>query len=99
MQAEWFAGRLKELREAAGWTQQELARRAGMTREGIAQLETGRREPGWGSVVRLCQALGVGADAFLRPPTERPAPARGRPRRPMTEERHVGRTGRRASGK
>ena len=40
---DWFAGRLRELREQAGVTQQQLAERAGLTREGIAQLEVGRR--------------------------------------------------------
>ena len=79
MQAEWFGPRLKELREAAGLTQQELAERAGMTREGIAQLETGRREPAWRSVVALCQVLGVGCGEFLKAPARRMRTRRGRP--------------------
>ena len=81
MSADWFAGRLRELREAAGLTQQQLAERAGLTREGVAQLETGRREPAWRTVVALCQALGTEPGEFLKPPAERPPAGRGRPRK------------------
>jgi transcriptional regulator with XRE-family HTH domain len=90
MKAEWFKDRLRELRTAANLTQQELADKAGMTREGIAQLEIGRREPAWGSVVALAQALGVTCDAFLQPPaageeaTPEPRP-KGRPRKASRE--------------
>jgi transcriptional regulator with XRE-family HTH domain len=79
--AEWFAGRLRELREAAGWTQSELAERAGLTRDGVAHLEQGRRKPGWETVLALAEALGVDCLAFtLRPAGESPA-GRGRPRK------------------
>ncbi len=81
MNPDWFADRLKELREGAGLSQQALADRSGMTREGVAQLETRRRKPSWESVVALCQALGVGCDAFTTPPADRPAPGPGRPRK------------------
>jgi transcriptional regulator with XRE-family HTH domain len=82
MNPDWFADRLKELREWAGLSQQSLADRSGMTREGIAQLETRRRKPSWESVIALCQALGVGCDAFTTPPGDRPAQGPGRPRKP-----------------
>src|SRR3954464_4719993 len=81
MRADWFSGRLRELREAAGLTQQQLAEKAGLTREGVAQLETGRREPTWRTVVALCGALAVDPDEFLKQPAERPPSARGRPRK------------------
>jgi transcriptional regulator with XRE-family HTH domain len=54
-----FAQRLKHLREAAGFSQPELARRAGMNRFGVAKLEQGVREPGWATVQALAKALGV----------------------------------------
>jgi transcriptional regulator with XRE-family HTH domain len=79
--AAWFAGRLRELREGAGLTQTELAGRAGLTREGVAQLETGRRKPAWETVLALCQALECSCEAFTRPPAERPAAGPGRPRK------------------
>ena len=79
MKAEWFAGRLRELREEAGLTQQELADTSGLTREGVAQIETGRNDPAWRTVVALCEALAVPCDAFLQRPASRPASGPGRP--------------------
>jgi transcriptional regulator with XRE-family HTH domain len=81
MNPEWFAGRLRELREAVGFTQQQLAEKAGLTREGVAQLETERREPSWRTVVSLCQALGVSCEAFLKEPAAGHEPRPGRPRK------------------
>jgi transcriptional regulator with XRE-family HTH domain len=80
-----FAGRLKELRERAGWTQAELAQRAGLTKDGVAHLEQGRREPGWSTVLALADALGVGPQAFTEAPAERPPSGPGRPRKEETE--------------
>jgi transcriptional regulator with XRE-family HTH domain len=77
--AGWFAGRLRELRAAAGLTQRELAERAGVSQRGLAQWEIGRREPAWGSVLALAEALGVDCTAFARPPGKLPPPRPGRP--------------------
>jgi transcriptional regulator with XRE-family HTH domain len=82
MNAHWFAGRLKELREQAALTQEQLGERAGLSKAGIADLEQQRRKPAWETVVALCQALGVGPDAFLREPRAAPEPRRGRPPKP-----------------
>jgi transcriptional regulator with XRE-family HTH domain len=79
--AAWFGGRLRELREGAGLTQSELANRASLTREGVAQLETGRRKPVWETVLALCDALGVSTEEFRKPPRETPPPGPGRPRK------------------
>ena len=82
MKPEWFAGRLRELREQAGLSRQQLADRAGMKSEaGIRNLEQGIRRPSWDTVLALCQALGVSCDAFTRPPGELPPPRVGRPRK------------------
>jgi transcriptional regulator with XRE-family HTH domain len=86
MNAEWFAPRLHEMREQRGWTQQHLADVSGLTREGVAQLETGRREPAWRTVIALCKALEVTADAFLQEPSARPDVKRGRPRKMLVED-------------
>ena len=83
--AEWFAGRLRELREAAGWTQDQLAERVGVKREAVARWEAGRREPGWSNVLALAEALGVDCTAFTQPPAARPAAVPGRPRKEQTE--------------
>jgi DNA-binding XRE family transcriptional regulator len=83
--AECFAGRLRELREAAALTQADLAEKAGLTREGVAQLETGRRKPAWETVLALCEALGCSCEAFTQPPADRPSPGPGRPRKESAE--------------
>jgi transcriptional regulator with XRE-family HTH domain len=79
MSAEWFAARLKELRDQAGLTQQDLGERAGLSKAGIADLEQGRRRPAWETVVALCKALAISPDTFLQPPSGDHEPRRGRP--------------------
>jgi transcriptional regulator with XRE-family HTH domain len=83
----WFGPRLKQLREAAGLTQPQLAERAGLKKAGIANLEQGRTRPHWDTVVALCQALGVDCNAFMQPPTAPREPAGpGRPTKPEPAE-------------
>src|SRR3954454_162347 len=72
-----FAARLKELREAAGLTQEELAERSGVTRPGLFKIEQGVRVPRWDTVLALAEALGVSVAASAEDPAGRPA--RGRP--------------------
>jgi transcriptional regulator with XRE-family HTH domain len=79
--AAWFAGRLRELREAAGWTQDQLAERVGVKREAVARWEAGKREPGWSNVLALAEALGVDCTAFTQAPARRTAAGPGRPRK------------------
>src|SRR2546429_6835010 len=86
MEAEWFGARLKEIREAAGLTQPQLADRAGMNRFGIAKLEQGVTKPAWETVLALASALGVSCEAFTSAPTERERPGRGRPAKPSPRE-------------
>ena len=52
-----MAKRIRELREARGWSQPELARRAKISREYLARLETGRQDPRVSVLVRLAKAL------------------------------------------
>jgi transcriptional regulator with XRE-family HTH domain len=75
-----FALRLKELREKAGMTQEQLGEKAGINRFTVAKLEQDLREPGWSVVQALASALGVDCSAFQQPATESDSPAlRGRP--------------------
>ncbi len=79
-----FAQRLKQLREAAGLTQDALADKAGLYKFSIAKLEQGVREPTWGTVQVLARALGVACAAFEEAVIQNrsePKP-RGRPRKP-----------------
>jgi putative transcriptional regulator len=56
--------KLLELRERAGWTRVELAKRAGVTRETIRLLEIGERDPGLKLAQRIARALGTVVDAI-----------------------------------
>src|SRR5262249_28056166 len=89
MGSEHFGARLRELREAAGLTQQELASRAGVQWETISRWERGAREPSWSNVLALAGVLGVDCTTFNVPAGEpRPPPEpqpRGRPRKPDAE--------------
>lgn len=42
-----FAFKLKSLRELRGWSQEELAKRLGVSRSKIGNYEQGTREPGF----------------------------------------------------
>jgi transcriptional regulator with XRE-family HTH domain len=57
--------RLKQLRSAAGLTQAALAEKAGMSVQAIASLEQGARLPGFATVRKLAEALGVGVYSFV----------------------------------
>jgi transcriptional regulator with XRE-family HTH domain len=81
METNRFAGRLAELRTAAGLTQQQLADKAGLHRVQIARLETGQQGASWETVLALCKALGVSCEAFRVAPADVPKKGPGRPRK------------------
>ena len=59
-----FALRLRKLRSEVGYTQTQLAEKAGLSPQAIASLEQGTRGPTWETVRRLALALGVGEQDF-----------------------------------
>jgi transcriptional regulator with XRE-family HTH domain len=64
-----FGHRLRQLREAKGWSQEELAKRAKLHRTHISLIETAKRSVQLDTVERLATALGVqAADLFLPGP-------------------------------
>jgi transcriptional regulator with XRE-family HTH domain len=50
---------VRRLREERGLTMEALATRAGVTISTISQLERAKSEPGWMTVRRVAEALGV----------------------------------------
>jgi transcriptional regulator with XRE-family HTH domain len=70
-----FARELRAARRARGWTQAELAERAGIAVEVCGRLERGQVLPRTDTLVQLASALRVTTDALLgiAPPRERAA--------------------------
>jgi transcriptional regulator with XRE-family HTH domain len=55
-----FAKRLRDLRDAAGLTQQEMGTKAGLSISNLAQLEQGQKsDPRLSTILALARALGV----------------------------------------
>ena len=57
--------RVKELREAAAMTQDELGQKAKLSAKFISQVETGQANPSIGVVARLSAGLGMALPAFF----------------------------------
>lgn len=64
--------KLKELREAQGMTQAQVARAAHVSRGAVCMWESGARQPGTASLLVLADLFGVSMDAlFGRNPPDR----------------------------
>ncbi len=58
--------RLRELRERQGWSQGELARRLGVSRQTINAVETDKYDPSLPLALRLAKLFGVAvSDLFI----------------------------------
>ena len=68
---EAFARNLVRLREARSWTQEELARRAGISRTYIGNVENCMYAASLDVIEKAAHALGVQPLEMLRPPRER----------------------------
>jgi transcriptional regulator with XRE-family HTH domain len=91
---EQFGKRLKQLREAAGLTQEGLARAAGLSTSAVARIEQRGKDPAWSTVQRLARALGVALSAFETEEEGEPT-RQGRPTKSASSK---GRKGRRTAG-
>jgi len=54
-----FAARLRQAREQAGLTQQDLAKKLGVTKSAIGNYENGVSSPKWEILVKIFDALNV----------------------------------------
>lgn len=61
---------LRTLREQAGLTQAELARRVGVTRQTLIAIEQGRYSPTLELAFQLCRVFGVRIDDAFHYPEE-----------------------------
>lgn len=57
--------KVKELRESAGWSQIELASRAGIDRKTVNRIENGHFMPSVETLVALGKALGISTDSII----------------------------------
>ena len=60
-----FAKRLRELRKEKGLSQVELGEHLGYGYTAISSYETGRNEPSYTDLIRICKILDVSADYIL----------------------------------
>ena len=61
-----FGEKLTKLRKARGWTQEELAEQAGVSRQSLSKWESDAALPDTARVIILCDLFGVTADYLLR---------------------------------
>lgn len=60
--------RLKELRTARGWTQEELGRKLGVSRQAVIALEGDRHDPSLDLAYRIAALFGEAVEAiFINP--------------------------------
>lgn len=74
-----LARNLKRLRDKHGWSQEELAARAGDLRQAaVSEIETCQANPTLDTLECLAVALGVRVRDLFKPPrARRPSPPRG----------------------
>ena len=63
-----IGARVKQERQARGWTLDQLAEAASVSRRMVVSVEQGAVNPSVGSLLRLSDALGVGLPALVEPP-------------------------------
>jgi transcriptional regulator with XRE-family HTH domain len=63
----WFGQRIKRERERRGWSQRELARKAGISQATPIRVEAGQ-DLALSSAIALSSALGLSLDALLAEP-------------------------------
>ena len=82
-----FGDRIRELRAAAGLTQEDLSERCGLFRTYMSRIETGKANPTLTMIHALAESLGVDVTALFAPPAApiakrvkaaAPRPSRGR---------------------
>lgn len=64
-----LASRLRQLRAARRWTQETVARKAGINRAHYSQIELGNHAPSLDTVWDLAAAFGVPITDLLREPS------------------------------
>ena len=66
---------MREQRDGRGWSQEELARRSGLSRAGVSAIETGRLVPSTAAALALAEALGCRVEDLFHLPRTPPGKA------------------------
>lgn len=66
-----IGARVKHERQMRGWTLDQLAQTASVSRRMVVSVEQGAVNPSVGTLLRLSDALGVGLPALVEPPEPR----------------------------
>jgi transcriptional regulator with XRE-family HTH domain len=61
-----FGARILELRNKAGWSQEQLSEKTGISTQHISNMENGHREPCLNNMARLAKAFGVKMGELLK---------------------------------
>jgi transcriptional regulator with XRE-family HTH domain len=64
--------RVRRERRGRGWTLDQLAEVAGVSRRAVVNVEQGSTNPSVGTLLRLSDALGIGLPALVAPPAPTP---------------------------
>lgn len=67
-----IGARVKHERQARGWTLDQLATAAGVSRRMVVNVEQGAANPSVGTLLKISDALGVGLPALVEPPQPNP---------------------------
>ena len=60
-----FGNRLRALRQAKGWTQEDLSARLGLTKSVVSAYETSLRYPSYDILIRITSLFNVTSDYLL----------------------------------
>lgn len=58
--------KILNMRKARDWSQEELADRAGVSRQAVSRWESGSAKPDADKIIAICDLFGVSADYLLR---------------------------------
>lgn len=82
-----FGLRLKELRDAKGMTQEDLAEKAELFRTYLSRIETGSANPTLTVIYQLARAVEEAPSSLLEPPKINKVPRRTRSSQPISRGR------------
>lgn len=64
-----MTNRLRDLRAARGWSQQELAQRLDVSRQSVNAIETGRYDPSLPLAFRIAELFGLAIEEVFQSPS------------------------------